>query len=160
MNNSKYDETISNSKAESLLKAISIWEAEAQEHTKKIHRPDIPVGKMIGKHILYFCIFLLLGLGLFWGLSRLELQKGTIIILWMALGLALLLLRFRSVCVDFVLLYQRLAPERIRRSCLFEPSCSEYMLLAIEKYGPYKGFFKGMKRVFRCHHPNGGVDYP
>jgi putative component of membrane protein insertase Oxa1/YidC/SpoIIIJ protein YidD len=34
------------------------------------------------------------------------------------------------------------------------------MLLAIEKYGLIKGVTKGLKRIWKCKHPNGGVDYP
>lgn len=59
-----------------------------------------------------------------------------------------------------VLLYQKYAPERIRRSCCFEPTCSNYMLQAIEKYGFLRGFIKGIGRLFRCHYPNGGIDLP
>ena len=59
-----------------------------------------------------------------------------------------------------VLLHQKYAPERIRRSCCFEPTCSNYMLQAIEKYGFWRGFAKGCRRLCRCHYPNGGIDIP
>ena len=59
-----------------------------------------------------------------------------------------------------VLLYQKYAPERIRRSCCFEPTCSNYMLQAIDKYGFLRGFIKGIGRLCRCHYPNGGIDLP
>jgi uncharacterized protein len=32
--------------------------------------------------------------------------------------------------------------------------------MAIEKYGVWKGIWKGMKRIVRCHPPNGGIDKP
>lgn len=35
--------------------------------------------------------------------------------------------------------------------CKFYPSCSEYAILAIEKYGLAKGVFKTIKRVLRCN---------
>ena len=60
----------------------------------------------------------------------------------------------------WIKIYQRYAPQKIRQACLFNPSCSQYMLLAIEKYGFWKGFWKGLKRLARCHYPNGGEDYP
>jgi putative component of membrane protein insertase Oxa1/YidC/SpoIIIJ protein YidD len=34
------------------------------------------------------------------------------------------------------------------------------MIMAIKKYGSIKGFILGLKRLFRCHYPNGGYDYP
>lgn len=56
--------------------------------------------------------------------------------------------------------YQAKAPDRIRLKCVYEPSCSVYMILAIEKYGVVKGVVKGIKRLRRCGFPNGGIDYP
>lgn len=42
--------------------------------------------------------------------------------------------------------------------CRFQPTCSEYMYEAIEKYGVVKGGRMGVKRVLRCH-PLGGDGY-
>ena len=35
--------------------------------------------------------------------------------------------------------------------CVFYPTCSEYTKEAIQKYGVLKGFWLGVKRIFRCH---------
>jgi putative membrane protein insertion efficiency factor len=45
--------------------------------------------------------------------------------------------------------------------CRFTPSCSEYFILAVRKYGPICGACKGIARICRCHpwHP-GGYDPP
>lgn len=43
-------------------------------------------------------------------------------------------------------------------SCRFVPTCSEYALQAIRKYGPFKGFWLAVKRILRCH-PWGGHGY-
>lgn len=43
--------------------------------------------------------------------------------------------------------------------CKFYPSCSNYMMQAIQKYGMIKGVFLGIKRLFRCHpFAKGGYD--
>lgn len=43
--------------------------------------------------------------------------------------------------------------------CKFYPSCSEYMIQAIKKYGCIKGIFLGIKRLSRCHpFAKGGYD--
>ncbi len=48
--------------------------------------------------------------------------------------------------------------------CRFSPSCSDYALEAIEKYGVSRGCFLGLKRILRCHSFNEGghdpVPYP
>ena len=43
--------------------------------------------------------------------------------------------------------------------CKFEPSCSKYMIQAIEKYGSIKGIYLGTKRFLRCNpFSKGGYD--
>ncbi len=68
-----------------------------------------------------------------------------------------LLKRFAIGCV---LLYKAVAPESMRDACRFEPTCSTYMIIAIKKYGLFRGLFRGLKRISRCKPPNGGIDYP
>ena len=70
-----------------------------------------------------------------------------------------LIIRLRGILIWFVRVYQRYAPDDIRLSCVFEPSCSEYMILSIKKYGAIRGCIKGIKRLKRCSLP-GGIDYP
>lgn len=36
-------------------------------------------------------------------------------------------------------------------TCRFEPSCSEYTMQAITKYGVLKGWYLGIKRIIRCN---------
>lgn len=43
--------------------------------------------------------------------------------------------------------------------CKFYPSCSEYMMQAIKKYGCIKGIYLGVKRLLKCHpFAKGGYD--
>ncbi len=43
--------------------------------------------------------------------------------------------------------------------CKFYPTCSVYMMQAIEKYGLVKGMCIGIKRLLRCHpFAKGGYD--
>lgn len=43
-------------------------------------------------------------------------------------------------------------------SCRYTPTCSEYAIQAIKKYGAFKGFWLALKRFARCH-PWGGHGY-
>ena len=43
-------------------------------------------------------------------------------------------------------------------SCRFTPTCSQYMVEAVPKYGIFKGGWLGIKRICRCH-PWGGSGY-
>lgn len=43
-------------------------------------------------------------------------------------------------------------------ACRFTPTCSEYTIEALEKYGATRGLWMGLKRISRCH-PLGGQGY-
>lgn len=57
--------------------------------------------------------------------------------------------------------YQKWLSPVLGNNCRFHPTCSEYYILAVRKYGFVLGTAKGVGRLLRCHpfHP-GGVDYP
>lgn len=35
--------------------------------------------------------------------------------------------------------------------CRYTPTCSEYLIDAVRRYGPLRGAFLGVKRILRCH---------
>lgn len=81
-------------------------------------------------------------------------------LLYSLIALVVIVFSLKHIVVFIIRIYQRYMPYDIRCNCLFVPNCSEYMILAIKKYGVYKGVRKGFNRLGRCHEPNGGVDYP
>ena len=50
------------------------------------------------------------------------------------------LVRFYQVCIS------PLKPA----SCRFTPTCSQYALEALRKYGPFKGSWLALRRILRC----------
>jgi putative membrane protein insertion efficiency factor len=65
------------------------------------------------------------------------------------------------VLVTLVRLYQWLLSPLLGQRCRFYPSCSEYFIGAVRKYGAISGTLRGIWRICRCHpfHP-GGYDPP
>ena len=78
----------------------------------------------------------------------------------LAVACVLSYLLLRNFLIGCVLLYKALAPMSLRDRCRFDPSCSTYMIMALKKYGALRGTLKGLKRITRCHPPNGGIDMP
>lgn len=71
------------------------------------------------------------------------------------------LISAKKAAIGAIRLYQHYAPEEIRRRCLFKPTCSEYAILAIQKYGLIIGLIKAYKRLFkRCIGNIYQIDYP
>ena len=57
-----------------------------------------------------------------------------------------------KIFVFFVRLYQILVSPLISyNACRFNPSCSQYMIEALEKKGPVKGLLLGTWRLLKCH---------
>lgn len=57
--------------------------------------------------------------------------------------------------------YQRSLSERLARTCIYEPSCSEYAVLAIAYDGTLIGVGEALRRWVRCRPGyRGGIDYP
>jgi putative membrane protein insertion efficiency factor len=57
--------------------------------------------------------------------------------------------------------YQRTLSPLLGQICRFDPSCSQYTLVCIQRFGALRGVWLGGRRLARCHpfHP-GGVDLP
>jgi putative membrane protein insertion efficiency factor len=53
--------------------------------------------------------------------------------------------------------YQRFISPALPPSCRYSPTCSQYALEALTKYGAIKGSWLAMRRLVRCHpfHPGG-----
>ncbi|MEA4925253.1 MAG: membrane protein insertion efficiency factor YidD [Syntrophomonadaceae bacterium] len=62
----------------------------------------------------------------------------------------------KQVFIQIIKTYQKLSFFK-RPVCRFYPSCSNYAIEAIQKYGVIKGGWLGIKRISRCHpfHPGG-----
>jgi putative membrane protein insertion efficiency factor len=67
----------------------------------------------------------------------------------------------KKLITGLIKVYQFSVSPLLGNCCRFSPSCSNYCLIAIEKYGVVKGITKGLLRLSKCHpfHP-GGVDLP
>ena len=51
--------------------------------------------------------------------------------------------------------YQYLISPLLGQNCRYTPTCSQYSIQAIEKYGIFKGIWLSIKRISKCH-PWGG----
>jgi putative component of membrane protein insertase Oxa1/YidC/SpoIIIJ protein YidD len=159
-----YDSTIDESRQVSLEKALLIL-AEQQhqqelEQIRLLQCPDVSLSKGVigllaslgGLTILWVFFSMLRDILSFPSWTRILATAFVVVIMGV--------IHLKKAIIYCVKLYQHYAPSRIRLACVFEPSCSVYMLMAIDKYGGVKGTIKGFRRLLRCHFPNGGEDNP
>ncbi|MGH4137481.1 membrane protein insertion efficiency factor YidD [Clostridium sp.] len=65
----------------------------------------------------------------------------------------------KKILILGIKIYRKYISPLKRPCCIFYPTCSQYTLEAIEKYGAIKGSILGIKRILRCHPYNkGGFD--
>ncbi len=63
------------------------------------------------------------------------------------------------VFIQLVLLYRVTLGRLLGGQCRFYPSCSQYAIDAIDKYGTAKGAWRAVRRLARCHpFSRGGYD--
>ena len=107
----------------------------------------------LGMTVVLYHLFRWLGILSFlpdaiWDFDR-EHHTAFIILLTLIQFLIGGILALKPAIIGAVHLYQRYAPEDIRRRCLFKPTCSEYTILAVQKYGVIRGLYKAYVRLFK-----------
>ena len=124
----------------------------------KLYRPEISFVKatlvVIGTVIATLGVSFLLAL-LFRKIGWFGFENN---VYWIAQLLAFVL-TLRYIMIWFIRVYQRYAKSETRLRCCYTPSCSEYAILALKKYGALIGGIKAVRRLLRCG-PPGGIDYP
>ncbi|MCG8585665.1 MAG: membrane protein insertion efficiency factor YidD [Pirellulales bacterium] len=65
------------------------------------------------------------------------------------------------ILIALVKVYQFALSPLLGNRCRFSPTCSQYFIEAVKKYGAVRGSVRGVLRICRCHpwHP-GGHDPP
>ncbi|MEE0796589.1 MAG: membrane protein insertion efficiency factor YidD [Anaerovoracaceae bacterium] len=66
---------------------------------------------------------------------------------------------FKKILILIIRFYQICISPLFPPTCRFTPTCSVYFIQALEKYGPVKGSYLGIKRILKCHpFHEGGYD--
>ncbi|NMA34535.1 MAG: membrane protein insertion efficiency factor YidD [Clostridiaceae bacterium] len=64
----------------------------------------------------------------------------------------------RKLFIALIRSYQKyISPLKLNRSCRFYPTCSQYAIDALSRYGVLKGSYLAVRRILKCHpfHPGG-----
>ena len=57
----------------------------------------------------------------------------------------------KKLLIGLIRFYQRFISPAFPARCRYTPTCSQYALEAVTKYGAVKGGFLALKRILRCH---------
>jgi conserved hypothetical protein YidD len=64
----------------------------------------------------------------------------------------------KKILIGLIRFYQGAISVHTPAACRFTPTCSQYAIEALQKYGIFKGSFLAIKRILRCN-PWGGSGY-
>lgn len=64
----------------------------------------------------------------------------------------------KTLFIFLIKFYQFVISPLFPNSCRYIPTCSQYAIEALQKYGAFKGLWKAFKRILRCN-PWGGCGY-
>lgn len=65
----------------------------------------------------------------------------------------------KKILIVFLKFYKKRISPLLPNACIYTPTCSEYAILAIQRFGAVKGCFLTLKRLLRCNpFLKGGVD--
>jgi putative membrane protein insertion efficiency factor len=65
----------------------------------------------------------------------------------------------KSLLINLIKLYKYAISPILPKSCRFMPSCSDYSVEAVRKYGTLRGSYLSLKRILKCHpFHSGGYD--
>lgn len=68
-------------------------------------------------------------------------------------------INMKTVLILLIKFYRKYLSPLKRPCCRFVPTCSQYAMQAIEKYGAFKGTYLAVKRILKCHpFHEGGYD--
>ena len=66
----------------------------------------------------------------------------------------------KRLLVVLIRIYQKFISPLKGQTCRFYPTCSEYSIQALQKYGFFQGSWKSIKRISKCHPFNPGGHDP
>ena len=63
----------------------------------------------------------------------------------------------KNILIILIRGYQKFLSPLLGKNCRFYPTCSQYAITALQKYGLLKGSFLAVKRILKCNpfHPGG-----
>ena len=65
----------------------------------------------------------------------------------------------KKVLIGCIRFYRKYSSPLKAAACIYVPTCSQYAIEALEKYGALKGSYLAIRRILRCHpFHKGGYD--
>lgn len=126
---------------------------------RKLNRPSLTYWQFTLKWLSAFVLMVILFVCVWWLMYHFALSFGVSICLFCGIFL-FVLFRLKWLLIDIVKLYQHYAPDEVRRRCRMMPSCSEYAIISLRKYGLIIGIVLSFIRLYKRCGGTYRIEYP
>lgn len=133
---------------------------------KKLYRPEIHFGKATAVIVLVITFvfavsFFLVKIPFVQSILKLDdaAKFKDVFFVFRRLLIIVLILTMRFILIWLVRIYQHYAKSEVRLRCRFTPSCSEYTILVLKRYGAIIGSLMAVRRLLLCG-PRSGFNFP
>ena len=127
--------------------------------TRKLHRPSLTYWQFALKWAAICIAEITLFVLILWMVHEFEISFGISVLLFCGILMTILFL-IRWLLVDCIKLYQHYAPEEVRRRCHMIPSCSDYAIISLRKYGLIIGLILSFIRLYKRCGGTYRIEYP
>lgn len=132
----------------------------AYEYSKrKLNRPSLTYWQFAIKWTSAFVVVVAITIFLLWLIHHFALSFGVSICLFCGIFFSAFF-SSRWLVIDVVKLYQHYAPEEVRRRCHMIPSCSDYAIISLKKYGLVIGGILSFLRLYKRCDGVYRIEYP
>lgn len=128
-----------------------------------LYRPDLPYGRMTAISVTLTILAILCSIGTISLNNKIcmhhvvnNIQIINIFMFWFFIVFAV---ASKYYLIFAVMIYQRFAKAEIRLKCCCYPSCSQYSIIALRKYGTITGIYLTVKHCINCK-PPGLSEFP
>lgn len=125
-----------------------------------LERPNVKITTLLKYFLFFELLILAISFGLYILSEHLGISFSLQEIYFFVSGI-LSIVFLKKICILLIKTYQHYASEKMRRRCVLMPTCSEYALLAVQKYGVIRGLYKTYIRLTKkCLGSVYSIDYP
>ena len=140
-----------------MKRSLNVSKLTEYQNKRIINRPPTTIKTALAKMIFFVISVTVISLIIRFLTRNLNIGFCGILIVTLFLSVLVFAKRILILSIE---LYQHYASDEVRRRCVCKPSCSDYAIMALNKYNTFKAIYLIYSRLERCYGSELIIDYP